>query len=433
MTNRGVSRRDYLALMRSKFSQGVLWNVGSLAFLAGGGVLINLIVVRFRGEAALGVFNQVYAVYIVLSQVGVGGLQHSVLKHVSYQQSDRDRCGDITSAALILVFAISVPLSLGAFWLAEPVGNVLSSPAVAEGIRLVAPGLVFFALNKVLINVLNGLQWMRSYAVFRSVRFVLIPLFIVVIASLGLPDSSLALSLTLAEIVLFVGLVIFVYRWVVPLRPIAHMRVRLSEHLSFGLRGILSGMLMELNTRVDVLMLGYFVSDAQVGIFSFAAIMAEGIAQIPTAVRWNVDPIIGGYFASGRTEQIGVVSRRIRRVFYPAMLLIGLVAALAYPLLYDLLAGGVGLTESWPVFVIITAGVVIGAGYRPFGGLLLQAGRPGLFTLFILVLVLTNVVFNLLLIPVLGIYGAALATMLTFVGEAVLLYGLARWLFHVKL
>ena len=312
-------------------------------------------------------------------------------------------------------------------------GNLLNSAAVAEGIRLVAPGLVFFALNKALINVLNGLQWMRAYAIFRSIRFVLIPAFIIAIAAMGLPDSYLALSLTLAEIVLFVGLVIFTYRWVVPLRPIAHVCERLSEHLSFGLRGVLSGMLMELNTRVDVLMLGYFVSDAQVGIFSFAAIMAEGSAQIPTAVRWNVDPIIGSHFADGSTEQIAVLSRRIRRFFYPTMLLIGLVAVIAYPWIYDLLAGGDGAAESWWVFAIITAGVVIGAGYRPFGGLLLQAGKPGLFTMFILVLVLTNVLFNLLFIPVLGIYGAALATMLTFVGEAALLYGLARRLFHIKL
>lgn len=417
----------------NRLARGVAWNIASLAFLAGGGVLMNLIVIRFRGEAALGIFNQVYAVYIVLSQIGVGGLQHSVLKHVSYQQSDRDLCGDITSAALLLVTAISVPLCAGVYVLAEPVGTIVNSPAVAEGIRLVSPGLLFFALNKVLINVLNGLQWMRAYAIFRSVRFVLIPLFIVIIAWLDLPDSYIALSLTLTEAVLFIALAIFVYRWVVPLKPITQLRARLTEHVSFGVRGILSGMLMELNTRVDVLMLGIFVTDAQVGVFSFAAILAEGIAQVPMAVRWNVDPVIGGYFASGATEQIAALSRRIRRVFVPAMLLLGIVAVVAYPLIYNVLAGGTDLAPSWSVFAIITTGVIIGAGYRPFAGLLLQAGRPGLFTGFIFILFLTNVVLNLLLIPSLGINGAAFATMLTFVGEAVLLYLLARRLFHIHL
>lgn len=430
---RSASASPLRHLLDSKFNQDVLWNVGSLAFLAGGGVLINLIIMRFRGEAALGVFNQVYAFYIVLSQLGVGGLQHSVLKHVSYHQDDRPLCADITTSALLLILAITLPLILASVALAEPVGRLLNSQQVALGLQLVAPGLLFFAFNKALINTLNGLRHMRAYAVFRSLRFVLIPLVIVAVVALGLEDAWLALSLTAAEVVLFFALAAYVFGRAVPLRWPHKANKHFAEHISFGARGLLSGILLELNTRVDVLMLGFFTTDATVGIFSFAAIMAEGFAQLPLAVRWNVDPIIGRYFAEGRHDQISALARRIRRVFYPIMVGVGLVAVGVYPLFYRLMTDGVELSASWQVFAIIMLGVTLGAGYRPFSGLLLQGGRPGSYTAFVVGLVSFNVVMNALLIPNFGLYGAATATMMTLGAEALLLVVLARRMFAVRL
>lgn len=420
-------------LLTSRFNQGVLWNVASLAFLAGGGVLINLLIMRFRGEAALGVFNQVYAVYIVLSQIGVGGLQHSVLKHVSHHQGDRALCGDITTVALALVAAITVPLILGAIALAPLAGRLLNSPQVALGLQLAAPGLLFFALNKVLINTLNGLRHMRAYAVFRSLRFIFIPLCIVAIIALAADDGWLALSLTVSEAALFAVLVIYTFGHVVPLRWPEQPRPRIAEHLSFGARGLLSGILLELNTRVDVLMLGLYTSDAAVGVFSFAAIMAEGFSQFPLAVRWNVDPLIGRYFAEARRDEISRLARRVRRVFYPLMAVVGALAIAGYPLFYTLLTDGADMQASWLVFAMIMFGVIVGAGYRPFSGLLLQGGRPGSYTALVVGLVTLNIIMNALLIPPFWLYGAAAATMLTFAAEAGLLVVLARKIFNIRL
>jgi O-antigen/teichoic acid export membrane protein len=416
-----------------QFNAGVVWNVASLGFLAGGGILINLIIIRFQGEAALGIFNQVYAIYIILSQLGVGGLQHSALRHISYHQNDRERCADITTAALIVVTVISLAMCLMAALLAGTIGGLLNSPGVAQGLLLALPGLLFFGLNKVLINVLNGLNVMRPYAVFRSLRFVLLPVSLLALIALDQGAPYLALSFTITESLLFIGLAVYVYRRLIPLRWLRQPRARFAEHLSFGLRGVLSGVLSELNTRVDVLMLGYFTNDTLVGVYSFAAIMAEGFAQVPQAVRWNVDPLLGDYFAAGQNERISQLARRVRRVFYPVMGGIGLLAVLAYPVVFGLLAGGEQVETGWLVFAVLMLGVVISAGYMPFSGILLQGDRPALYTLSVGGLVLNNAVFNVLLIPPLGVYGAATATMLTFCLNALLLVILGRRLFGVRL
>ena len=422
-----------LAVLSSKFSQDVLWNMISLGLLALGGIVVNLIILKFRGAEALGVFNQVYAVYIVISQIAVGGVQFSVLNHVSHNQDNLVQCAEITTSALILVGVIAGLISVLSGLLAEPIGDLLESPDVAAGLLYAAPGLFFFSLNKVQIMALNGLRHMRAFAVFRALRFVLIPLCVSVLLALDLPSPYLLILFTLTEIVLFICLLLYINVRVFPLKVSSRVYNWFPRHISFGLRGMLSGILIELNTRVDVLMLGYFSTDAMVGIYSFAAMLAEGFGQIPLVFRWNVDPIMGQHFAEGREWKISEMSRRIRSVFHPLMAVAGIGVVMLYPLFFRLLLPGEDVGMSWSVFAIIMVGVVINAGYRPFTGIMLQGGRPGTYTLLIGGLVLADALLNLVFIPLFGIYGAAMVTAVTYTAEVVLLVICARKLFGVRL
>jgi O-antigen/teichoic acid export membrane protein len=250
---------------------------------------------------------------------------------------------------------------------------------------------------------------------------------------LELDDSYLPLAFTISEFVLFIALISFVYSCLLSIKAINNIWSWFPKHLSFGLRGAFSGILIELNTRLDVLMLGYFGTDAMVGVYSFAAMLAEGFGQIPLAIRYNVDPIMGGYFADGTGQKINELARKIRRVFYPVMGLVGGISVVLYPIFLNRLAPNQAVISSSLVFAIIMLGVVVGSGYRPFSGILLQGGRPGVYTIFILSLVLGDALLNLLFIPWLGIYGAATVTALTYTLEAIYLIVFVRILFCFNL
>jgi len=420
-------------IFKSKLSVGVLWNVASLGILAAGGIIINFIIVLLSGNEALGVFNQIYSIYIVLSQIGVGGVQFSALKHIAHHQTDLEACGDITVAALLLVVALTPLIYLVVIFLLMPSAYIVNKPLVGAGLWLVLPGLLFFSANKVLINVLNGLSHMRAYAVFRSLRYIFIPIAIVVILLLKRPIPELALSLSLTEILLSVLMLVYIYGRVLPVRLRRTVWKWIPVHAAFGARGALSGILIELNTRIDVLMLGYFTTDALVGVYSFAATLAEGFKQLSLAVRWNIDPLLGGCFARGETGKIDQLAVRIKRVFLPLMSGVTLVALAGYPLLLYLSGNQEFLLQSWLIFAIIMAGVLLNSAYNPFSGILIQGGRPGAFTFMTVGLVVGDALLNLVFIPWWGINGAALVTALTYCAEAVLLLVLSRRLFGVKL
>ncbi len=403
-----------------KFRVDVLWNIASLGVLGVSGIVLNVLIAGTVGAEALGVFNQVFAVYIFLSQLSVGGVHLSVMKHVSHHPRDRDTCAAITVSALVLCTFLATLFALLTWLASDWLGHLFDSPGVAVGLVLVSPGLIFFALNKVLLNGINGASAMRAYAVFQALRFVLILLGVSTIIASDLPGTYLAASLSVAELVLFPCLVLFTHLRLWSLWPSWTRRHWLQAHFSFGARGLLSGALNEINTRVDILMLGYFTSDAAVGIYSVAAIMAEGFSQLSIVLRRNVDPILGECFASGNLRRIEAEARKLRRWFWPAMLTLGGLAALLYPVAMGLLAGG-DFSSSNHLFAILMLGVVLNASYRPFLGILLQSGHPGRHTLLVASLVLVNIVGNGLLIPWWGVTGAALATASVLVLEAVLI------------
>ena len=63
---------------KPNIGKDLIWNYISIIILALSGPVFNAIIIWFYNPEALGVFNQVYAYYIVLSQVCVWGVHMSV-------------------------------------------------------------------------------------------------------------------------------------------------------------------------------------------------------------------------------------------------------------------------------------------------------------------------------------------------------------------
>src|ERR1700757_3934528 len=89
-------------LLTGQFSTDVLWNLGSLALLGVSGVLINTIIAHYQSPTSLGVFNQAFAFYMVLSQLAVGGMQLSIVKYLSHTD-DRALMATVISSALVAI------------------------------------------------------------------------------------------------------------------------------------------------------------------------------------------------------------------------------------------------------------------------------------------------------------------------------------------
>ena len=411
-------------LHTSQFQQGVIWNMVSLAMLGVCGIVMNVLIALFYDVTALGVFNQVFAAYILFSQFAAGGIHFSVLRSIAAHSDDLQMCRKIVMGALIPVIGLAVTFSV-LFWIGRhPIGYILDSTAVSTGITWAAPGLFFFAVNKVLMGAINGMSWMKKFAVLQAVRPIAMILALFVAGIAGFPPQCLTVILTVAEVVVFIAS-LAVARGLVSWSLVG-VGCWIRTHSVFGVSSFAAGVIGELNTRVDVLMLGLFASDRIVGVYSFAALLAEGVYQFLIVLQRNYNPRIARLISEGNTEALTSMVRQGKLVTYRVMVAIGVIAVVVYPLALGLLSARRELLGSWPLFAILIAGIVLCSGYIPFGGILLQAGRPATNTFLVMAVVCFNATGNALLIPLLAAQGAALATALSFVFHAFLLSYLSR-------
>jgi len=407
-------------LTKNNIIHDAFWNYASVAVCGCVGLSLTIIIGAYYGPATLGAFNIVFAFYIIFSQVAAFGVHHSVLKHMAEFARDAMLRRLIFSYGLIITVPLALTVSLGLWVLHAPIARVMDSPDVAQGLIWATVGLFFFALNKVLLAALNAVSRLREYAVYMALRYVFMILGLLMMVATGQPGGNLAMILPAAEIALFCLLFwalldemqwggwSALYQWS-------------RQHLVFGLRGFGGNLLLDLNTRVDVLCLGLFVGDRAVGIYSMAAILAESAYQLPLVLRAVFNPRVIQLLAARTYGPLQALIRKTRLIVWAGMSLVAVIGTVIYPIMIPLVTGKPEYAEGSIYFMVIMVGMVIASGYMPFGLLLINAGRPGVQTFQIVLLLLLNVSGNLVFIPFLGCLGAALATAATHVFSLFLL------------
>jgi O-antigen/teichoic acid export membrane protein len=124
---------------------------------------------------------------------------------------------------------------------------------------------------------------------------------------------------------------------------------------------------------------------------------------------------------------------RSRRWFVPALVGVCAASAAVFPAVIPWLIGDPGFVAGAIPFAILMAGIAIASPYLPFAHLLLMAKRPGWHTVLLMIAIAVNVIGNVVLIPRLGLAGAAISMAATVVTSALLLRALARWRIGVRL
>lgn len=413
-----------------RLRRDVAWNLVPVVLLGVVGLGLNFLIGGWWGAAALGVFNQVTTAFFVVSVLGAGGLQYSVLRAVAEKPNDRERLGAVVVGALVPTVVLGVVATGGFVLLAPAIGDLLDSPEVASGMLWAAPGLFCFALNKVLLGVVNGLRRMRAFAVYTSLRYTLIAAGVLLARALDATPEQLPAIWTFTEAGLLVVLAGELLA-TVTLRRCAGWLDWACSHVSYGARGVASTLAFELNSKLDVWILGVVFNDAQIGVYSLASVLAEGVMQIGVAVQNNLNPLLARALAEG--EGIHPLVRRTRTWFVPALAGLCALSALLYPWVIPFVIGDAAFADGAAAYAILVGGIALSAPWLPFSQVLLMASRPGWHTVFVLLVVGLNFAGNVLLIPLLGMEGAATATAVTLVLSMFLLVRIARTRAGVRL
>ena len=419
--------------MDARLRRDVVWNLVPVALLGVVGLGLNFAIAAWWGAEALATFSLVTTAMFVAAVLGAFGLQYAVLRAIAEDPNDRTRVSAVVAGALIPNVALAAVATLAFVAVTGPVARWHGSADVGEGMLWAAPGLFCFAINKVLLGVVNGLRRMRAFAIYTSLRYLLLAVGIGLARGEHVRAAQLPVLWSLTEGVLLFVLICELAA-TVSLRRARDWRAWSRAHLSYGARGVVSTLAFEINSKLDVWMLGTSgVSKALVGVYSLAAALNEGAAQLAVVVQNNVNPMLASALAAGDRRPIEALVARTRRWFVPAFVACCTIGAVVFPHAIPRLVHDATFAAGAHPFAILMIGLAIASPYLPFAQILLMGNRPGWHTVLVVAVVSVNAVANVLLIPVWGIAGAAAATSAAIVVSAVLVRTLARRCVGVRL
>lgn len=387
-------------------------NLASFAVLGVAGVATNVVISRAWGPELLGAFNQLLSLYIVGAQLAAGGTHLATTRMVPLHEGQPGRQRAIVLAALATAIVLSLVLALATHAGRDALAALFGSELFAAGLAPLALALSMCGTNKVLLACLNAVERHVGFAAVQAARPLIVLVGVVVMWRAGWPGPSIFLLVPLAEVlVLVLGLAL-----AAPSLARAHggaWRDELGEVRRFAWRAFPAGLIAEANSRIDVLLLGMLASDRVVGLYSFAAMYAEGLAQLPSVIRNAVN---------ARVARLGADPPALRAAL-PGLVRFGYlflvpafaVGAAAYWLIawWSLAPGDLDIALG--VFAIVVGCLALAAGLLPMDLMLGQIGYPGRLSLLRGLLLGFNALGCLALYPILGLYGVALSVGSTYV------------------
>jgi O-antigen/teichoic acid export membrane protein len=186
------------------------------------------------------------------------------------------------------------------------------------------------------------------------------------------------------------------------------------ELLSFSWPLALTGFTFLFVSKTDKIMLGYFMTSQDVGIYMPALVLSNLLVFVATAFKYIFLPVASEFFTrndiSGLERLYKSTSKWIFMVVTPLFLLILLFPKEIITILY-----GSEYTGGYIALVVLAFGIAMNDFAGTAGNILVGGGHTKLNLACEIIAAVTNVLLNIILIPVYGIAGAALATGISYI------------------
>lgn len=189
-----------------------------------------------------------------------------------------------------------------------------------------------------------------------------------------------------------------------------------KKSINYGWKAHFSNILALVNYRLDILLVNLFLNPGTTGIYVIAVQLAERLWIVSNSVSTVLLPRLSELHKDENNRSS--LTPMIARWVFLITLFLSLILFLTANQIIEMLFGKPYLEASIAVLLLLP-GIVFGSFARVFANDLAARGKPELnmYTAFLVVVI--NAIANIILIPQFGINGAAMATTLSYSGNAI--------------
>ena len=396
-----------------RFLRDVGWSFASIAVSAGIQFLLRVFLARHYHADDIGLYTIAFTFYSFGLVLAGFGVETALTKYVA-ERADPARTNLLATSGIGISFVIGIGFGL-VLYSASPyiADSFFKMPELVVLLRTVSISFPFIALEKAVLGFLNGTRRMRLYAAINIVQNVLVIILTVLLAMASLAIEFAVVGLVLPMIAVSMLSLLYIRRNL--MRPSLSACIpSVKVLLGFGLFVVLANGLGVIQTYLDGLLLGHFASNVEVGIYGVASTLALAVRLPSSAMAMVTSPMISAYWGKNETRSIEQLVDQAMK--WSAIYAVS-AAFVGYCLGRQLLTlfFGAEYASGSLAFQILVIGGVLGIVQSSVGGTLSQTAYVRLIYKFTGVTLALDAGLSVLLIPRLGLAGAALASSATLV------------------
>jgi O-antigen/teichoic acid export membrane protein len=362
-------------------------------------LLIGIILSRILGASGYGLYSSIIVVPIIVIGFTQLGIRRATMYHLASKKLPEDNIVSAVFILLLITSVLTVLISGLVFLFSE---SRKADPLLLTLIMITIP---FVLCNVFAGGIFLGKQEILRANILNAGPTVLNLVFVIVFVGI------LKLSVRGSFMALFLGnlcMFFFVYHVIRKSYNITwkyHEGI-MKSMVRLGIVFALSMFIMQLNYRVDIILLKKYSTLEQIGLYSVAVQIAEQLWHVPYAIETIV--LTRSAAATDEKASNRTVASIMRVSFLISILLSGLVY-LVVPYLIPLIFGK-EFTNSVPMVRGILPGILLLVVFRILNSRLAGMGKPQVAIYTFIPALIINLILNIIWIPRHGGMGAVWAT-----------------------
>jgi O-antigen/teichoic acid export membrane protein len=392
-----------------KFTQDVFIIGIASVLTASSGIVLLPLISKTLGAGDYGIWVQVnVTINLVMSFVGLG-LPFAMTRFLAAEKNKKEiqeGFYSIFSFTFLATLIISSLIIIFSNYIAKVFFDGATVVVIITGFIILA-----WSLDLVCLTLFRTFRQMRKYVLFITVDIFSQIGIIAYLLLNGYGLSSILLSVLAIRLAIFFAL-FFLTKSQIGIKMPRFSRIK--EYLNFGLPTVPSSMAAWIASSSDRYVIGYFLGAASVGVYSAGYVIGAIPHMIAIALGFVLTPTLSKLYDENRMDKVKThLSYSVKYLLAIAIPFVFGAAILAKPVL-SVFSNSQIATEGYFVMPLVALGTLFMATYVPIAHILILVKKTKVIGFIWILCSSVNLGLNILIVPRLGILGAALTTLIAY-------------------
>jgi len=403
--------KHFSELLRGSLSSFALKILGMLFSYAS-----VLYITNYFGASEFGQYTLGMTILSIVILIPKFGMDQSLVRIVGelFSKNDINGLYLVVKKSIFIMILLSILSSVILYLNTENIASLINKPELKQTFQIISYAILPMAWLGIISAVIQG---MRKTIVYTVTSSVLIPgLFLMAVIFSTLNNIELTpIDLYVATIFIVGILSLLIFMKVRPINPKAKelKTYPLIKIVQISFPMLLASSFVLIMTWTDILMLSYYVTEVDIGVYS-AAQRVAGIASISlVAINAIAAPKFVQFYTNNDMAGLAKIAQQSTKLMFftslPVLMLIFIMPETIMCLFGDEFIAGVA------VLLFLSFAQFVNAFSGSVGYIMQMTDNQKTFQNIILLAAVLNIVLNYFLIPKYGVNGAAFASMVSMI------------------